>query len=34
MAHAVLTDRTMLPDLLVIPGLPAAWREWIEELAV
>jgi MOSC domain-containing protein YiiM len=34
MAHAVLTDRTMLPDLLVIPALPVAWREWIEELAV
>ena len=32
MMHAVLVDRSRLPELLAAPGLLDDWREWIEAL--
>jgi MOSC domain-containing protein YiiM len=31
-AHALLVDRTRLPELLAAPALLPEWREWIEGL--
>jgi MOSC domain-containing protein YiiM len=33
MAHALLVDHDMLPELLTIPDLVPDWRAWIEERA-